>query len=136
MAAPHLPSPPVFCDVGAGVGVKVLLAGQAGCLAWGVEAVAAYQAAAASIGADVLLGEACRADYSRTDIAYVNDLYRTVADQARFEDWLCGRLRPGAVLITVNSPGPPHGWAHLTHEPAAWRGVYVKPAAPGPRGPW
>jgi hypothetical protein len=119
---------PVFCDVGAGVGTKVLLAQAHGCRAWGIEAVPEYQAAAAKLGADVRLGEAEDQDYAGADVVFLNCLYWTAADQGRLEALVQDRMRPWSVLIQVNHTGPPAGWPVLLDEPDRWRGVYVKPA--------
>jgi SAM-dependent methyltransferase len=127
LAVPGLPGWPVFCDIGAGCGVKVLMAAEAGCRAYGVEAVKAYQEAAAGLGATVVLGEAEEQDYSAVDIALVNCPYRNPQLEAAFEDAIRAALRPGVVLISVNHCRPPSGWQVVLDEPDRDRGIYVKP---------
>ena len=121
---------PVFCDLGAGPGTKVLLAEAAGCLAWGVELVPGLAQAARDLGADVRAGNAAHAGLAGADIVYVNQLYRDPQIETAVEEVIAGRMRPGAVLIAVNTPNPlgPAGWAVLPGTPGPGRGAWVKPA--------
>lgn len=129
--APSVPARPVFCDVGAGIGTKVLAAQRAGCLAWGVEAVPEYAAEARRLGADVICGDAEHQAYGHVDLAFQNCPYLDLRAEFAFEHWLRGRLRPGAVLISVNHFAAPPGWPALLDEPDRDRGVYVKPRSEG-----
>jgi trans-aconitate methyltransferase len=124
-----LSRPPVFCDLGAGTGVKGLLAADRGCTAWGVEADPALVAAARELGADVRQGLAGDADVSGSDVVWVAGLYRDRAAERRLHEIVCGRMRGGAVLMAATIPDPagPPGWRALVSEPAAWRGAWVKP---------
>ena len=126
MSAPRLPARPVFADVGAGIGTKVIAAARAGCTAWGVEAVPEYADAARDLGADVTCCDAEDHAYSGVNIAFVNCPYADLRAEWRFEQWFRGQLRRGAVLISVNHfEAPP--WPALLDEPGRGRGVYTKP---------
>lgn len=124
-----LAGPLVFGDAGAGVGGKVLLAGAAGCRAWGVELVEAYAAAGRAAGADVRTGRVLDADWDATHIVFANQLFRDARLEAAYEGRLRGLLLPGTVLIAVNYAAPPGpGWAPVVTDPAAARGVWLKEA--------
>jgi hypothetical protein len=128
VAIAHLGLPrPVFCDVGAGPGGKVILAAQRGCRAWGVDIVPGYVAAAQALGADVRLGTAQDTDLTGTGIVWCAGLYRAAAHQQATETQIAAAMRPGAVLILANTPAPPAGWAELAWDPAARLGTWVKP---------
>lgn len=125
---------PVFCDCGAGPGAKVLLAAQRGCLAWGIEIVPGLAQAARQAGADVRDGNAAATDLGGSDIVFVNQLYRARRLEAAAEAIIAGRMRPGAVLIAVNTPGGPPGWTAVTADPALGRGAWAKPPTDPRRG--
>ena len=125
---------PAFCDVGAGIGSKVVMAARAGCVATGLECIADYVSVAAELGASVTQGEAEFQSYSAYDIVYVNCPFMLGAGglsdygyEQQFETWLQGQLRPGAVLIQVNDCAAPPGWQAVIDERPAFRGVYIKP---------
>lgn len=116
---------PVFGDAGAGVGGKVLLAGAMGCLAWGVELIPAYAAAARAAGADVRTGRVLDTDWSGADIVFANQLFRDARLEAAYEGRLRALLGPGTVLIAVNYAAPPgRGWTPAVDDRASARGVW------------
>lgn len=106
---------PVFCDAGAGIGTKVLLAARAGCQAYGIEHNPHYVTEASRLNADVRNGDIRSQDYAAVDIAWIDWPLRDPDEQIAFEQDVAAQLHPGAVLALGNRVGPaPAGWEQLT----------------------
>ena len=101
-----------FLDVGCGIGTKCVLAASRGLLAAGVEVVPAYQHEAARLGIPLFAADARMWDgYGEWDIVYVNCPLAADEAEAVLELRVQDRMRPGGVLISVNSAAPPGaGW--------------------------
>jgi trans-aconitate methyltransferase len=101
-----------FCDLGAGIGTKVLIAAQLGYQATGIEIRQDYLAEATRIGADVRPGDVRTTEARGYDVVYLNHPLAGADAEAALERRVQAELSPGAVLITVNSPSPPPHGAH------------------------
>lgn len=107
IAAGHGP----FVDLGCGIGTKVLAAAGQGLRGYGVEIVPAYVREAARLGAPVVVGDVRGWPVCRAGIVYLNHPLASDIDQALLEERVQAQMRPGSVLVQVNSvmlPGP--GW--------------------------
>lgn len=95
----------MFIDVGCGIGTKVRIAEAMGLDAYGVELFPEYVAEARRTGMRVQQYDVRTDgfDYSRYDIVYINHPLRDTVAQDAVEYRLQDRMKPGAVLITVNN---------------------------------
>jgi hypothetical protein len=123
---------PVFCDLGAGPGGKVLLAARRGCRAWGAEIVPGLAQAARQAGADVRDGRAEDVTLAGVGITWCAGLYRDRAAELAAQATIQMAVRPGGVLMLGSSPAPPAGWTQITATETiwrgSWRGAWAKPA--------
>ena len=101
-----------FLDAGCGIGTKCLEAGNRGLLAAGMDIVLVYLAQAALLNVACFCADARTWNgYSSWDIVYLNHPLADDSEEALLERYVQDQMRPGQVLMTVNSMAPPvSGW--------------------------